>query len=791
MTNRLAHRRRRSLALVAGGLIAALNPGLARADEPSVAEASPTGETRRFALVVGVNATRSAKQAPLRFADDDAARMAELLEEAGVDVTLLTSFDRDSQETYPDLVKRAEQPTPAGLKRAWKQLRARMAKVDGPTELVIYYSGHGDVGTDGKGFLTLEGGKLDRRDLFTELVGRSTADYNHLLIDACKSEELVLSRGGGWKPDRTHQDYSREVTDYLDRNQLAAHPNTGVILAASVDQQTHEWARYRGGVFTQQLISALRGGGDLNGDGRVEYSEIGAFVSAANSGVTDRRAKLGVVVRPPARDERAPVLVHDNVADQRVLLFAGGDRRHYVVEDRRGVRVADLRRAGGSPGYLRVPDGDLFLSRDAGKAGTREEAMVVAAAGGVTLVPRLAFKVAEQQPRGALDEALRDGLFTVGYGREYYLGYADQAGLLAVEDPEWEVRVWKKVDGEMVEVARIEGNEGEVEVEKTEAPATPEGPASPVEREVVVVETETTYGDDDWHWGRTWGGLSLGTEYTPFTPEGSIRLNPRRVVGNQFEGFGGSGYAQALRGFDARWWVFGARDAKDYPRWEGYFRTGYTQGSANFLPASDADGFQQDDPTKLEYFTVPLFFGGNVYAVRRFPIRPYAGFGAGFDILSVDYSRFQRSNFADVSLRIGFELHAGVDIRITNWFGVVGEVRQLWSARRRISGLPDYSNEGLTIVTGLRFNVPLSKKDARRRRKKTKVTTTTVERTRTPDPMPAPSDVPPPPAPMGESAEPFPAPKAPEAAPPPPPTIEVMPVAPPGAPAPGPEAPPR
>ena len=95
------------------------------------------------------------------------------------------------------------------------------------------------------------------------------------------------------------------------------------MLAHSADQQTHEWERWQGGIFTHELVSGLRGAADLNGDGAIEYSELGAFISAANSGVSDPHARLEVAVRPPRGDERAPLIAHDRVTEQRVLLFAG------------------------------------------------------------------------------------------------------------------------------------------------------------------------------------------------------------------------------------------------------------------------------------------------------------------------------------------------------------------------------------------------------------------------------------------------------------------------------------
>jgi hypothetical protein len=710
----------------------------------------------RFALVIGSNETQSKEQQPLRFADDDAARIAELWLELDAEVELLTVFDQASQARFPTLVKRAEQPTQVQLEAAWARLLSKMqeAKAAGrELELLIYYAGHGDVGPDGQGFLTLANGDaLTRNDLFGKLLGASPADHNHVIVDACRSEQFVLSRGE-WQPDRGPTDYGESVREYLDGNHLGAHPNTGVVLAHSVDQQTHEWEHWEGGVFTHQLISGLRGGADINGDGRIEYSELGAFVSAANSGVGDRRARLEVAVRPPRGDERAPLLVHERVAEQRVLLFAGADAGRYSLEDARGVRLADLNHASGQPAYLRLPSGPIYLYRHDPADGRRiGEAKLASSDAGVIALGRLEFDEPQSDARGPIDDALRTGLFKVAYGSGYYAGYTDQEHLLAVAEPDWEVHVWQRdpETGELVEVARVTGDD------------------TAKANETVVIE-ELEFDDYcEWCWDRTWLSLTVGAEFNVLAPSGNLLLPQNKITANSLPGFDDTGFPAALRGVDVRMGAFSGRSPFRYPFVEGYFRSGYTEGHASFIPADGALGFERGDPTQLDYLSVPLFFGGNFYFPRKWPVRPYGGLGVGFDVMRLRYRRYDAGDYVAAGLRIGFELHGGIDIRISNYFGLFGEVRQLWSARMKTgSGLPDLGNTGFTIISGLKFGIPVgagaaaTNRDGDRRSVKRKVRVvrpaseprveTIVLPAVAPAPAPAPAPVQPVEAPAAEA----------------------------------------
>ncbi len=687
---------------------------------PSEPEA-PAAAVRRFALVIGSNHTLDASQAPLRFADDDAARMAELLVELGVDTELVTHLDRDSQAVFPGLVARAHRPDDAGLQQAYATLLQRMRSAvesGASAELLIYYSGHGDVGPDGQGFLTLDGAKLTRGKLFGDLLARSPAEHNHIIIDACRSEQFVLSRGKDWQPDRASVDLGRSVQEYLDKQHLGGFPNTGVVLAHSADQQTHEWDRYRGGIFTHELVSGLRGGADLNGDGSIEYSEMGAFVSAANHGVSDPRARLEVVVRPPANDERRPLLEHGELESNRLLLFGPGDQHHYTVEDARGVRLADLRPSGERHGYLRLPDGELFVQRRTSPK-DRAEAQVTSSERGVLFAHALGYEAAPSGARGSLDQAFRRGLFTTPFGPGYYNGYTAQRGMLALAQPQWQGPTFEAHSGALTRATdTTDTTIAEDADQDDDQDDDDDHDVVRVDEDGITIIKHRDDDDDDdddgnpldhFRDGDSWGGLFFGVVTTPFSPTGDVSTAQRRVTANDMRACLAPERAagcRQVRGFDLRWQLFRVSSSprSRFPRAMVYFRSGYEAGRRTF---GRSGGLMTGDADTLSYVSVPLFVAGNVYLFERFPLRPYAGLGMGLDIIRLDYMRHNASALVDVVARPGFELHAGLEFRMTNYVSLTGEVKQQWSARKKVAGVPDFANEGVTFITGIAIGFPL------------------------------------------------------------------------------------
>ena len=339
-------------------LVLALVLGLPVAPDARADGATAPDKTlARFAIVIGNNRAEAAGTTSLRYADDDAVATHELLTEAGVDSWLLARLDPDSQRLHPGL-------TPAGLPRVAdldtaldtlsERMRARAAR-GAVVELLIFYSGHGDV-DHGEGFVVFEDRRLTRTMLYA-LLARSPAAYNHVFIDACKSYFLAFDRGPGGRREAYAGAFAAEAVP-------AALANTGFVLSTSSGRDSHEWERLQAGILSYEVRSALRGAADTDGDGRVTYAELGAFLTNANQEISNARYRPEFTVRPPAKNLHQEVLRWGMPAAA-ALRVAAGCIGHFYVETARGVRLLDAHPAARQALQLHVPDErPLFVRRN-------------------------------------------------------------------------------------------------------------------------------------------------------------------------------------------------------------------------------------------------------------------------------------------------------------------------------------------------------------------------------------------------------------------------------------------
>lgn len=417
---------------LAGGCRGGVLLGLALVAWAMPASASVDDAPAVFAVHVGVNLPPPGARLPaLRYADDDAVRFAAFSQSFARRSWTLTVLDEESARRHPGAVGTTRAPNRRGIEDTLAELSGALdeARLEGRrTVLLFSYSGHGVVSGAGVGLALLDG-VLDRSFL-SERLAALPADEVHLFLDACHAEGLVDARGvileegsaslAPAAPDAASQAFDR---DFFER-----HPHVGAVLAASADQETHEWSRLEAGVFTHEVLSALRGPADVNGDGRVAYSELAAFVAAANRQVKDQKAVPRLITRPP-RLRPGAVLVDQRWLSGEAFLVGGGEGLgHFYVERDDGLRVLDAHPDPGQPFSVAVPAGaKLWLRTD------DAEASFSPADGERVAVADLGLAAADTRSRGSVASSLHEGLFQASYGPAYYAGWVDSQGLVPVD----------------------------------------------------------------------------------------------------------------------------------------------------------------------------------------------------------------------------------------------------------------------------------------------------------------------------------------------------------------------
>ena len=385
--------------------------------------ASAAPERVAYALILANNASTDPKQAPLRYADDDGARYYELFAPRTRETVLLSVLDAETQSLHPGLASKTRPPTRAALQEALGRLNARMAedqaRGDNPV-LYFVFTGHGKRGPAGEGTVNLLDGAFTRTDLYEKVIAPSRASFLHLIVDACDSYFLVNSRGAlPVAPARIEA-----VKSLLATRELSRYPHVGAVLSTTREQESHEWSAIRSGVFSHQVRSALAGAADVNADGRVEYSELQAFVAAANQGVEDVRGRLDVSIQPPALDRATPLVDLGGEPRLGFLLLPTGLEGRLWVEDARGLRVMELHKDRERSVVLGLPLGRGYHLRATG----REAPFQLSRAGAVVDATGLSWRDNAFAARGAVEDAFRDKLFSVPFGPHFYNGYMASLG---------------------------------------------------------------------------------------------------------------------------------------------------------------------------------------------------------------------------------------------------------------------------------------------------------------------------------------------------------------------------
>ncbi|MFP2924476.1 caspase domain-containing protein [Pyxidicoccus sp. 3LG] len=286
--------------------------GEVRAVEPS---------SRRVAVVVGSNSAVLGRAA-LRYAHDDARRVAEVLTQVG--------------EFPPEDVELLLDPAPEGVLAALDRKLARLRETPGQTLLLFFYSGHADQQA-----LYPQGAPLQLAAL-KQRIESPDATVRLGIIDAC--------RGGGWtqaKGLHAEAPFALEVPLNVQ--------STGSVLIASSSglENAHETEALEGSFFTHHLVAGLRGAADVAGDGEVSLVE--AFTYAKQLTIRDTAVFADRLQHPSfdmnlrGRDDLALtrvetggsiVVLHQRRGPLQVVLTSTGRSVMEVPEGERQVKVA-------------------------------------------------------------------------------------------------------------------------------------------------------------------------------------------------------------------------------------------------------------------------------------------------------------------------------------------------------------------------------------------------------------------------------------------------------------------
>lgn len=269
---------------------------------------------------------------PLRFADNDAKRVRDVMVSLG-------GVDRDNA-FY--LVEPSKSALFGAIERAKAvALRHRAHEVT----LLFYFSGHGD-----KDALHLDGERVLVSELSAKL-GEVPAGLRIAVTDACRA-----TREKGFSES---EPFSISAT-------MIPQASGQVWLHASSDgEAAQESDELQGAIFTQAWLSGLRGAADANGDARVTLDESFAF---AHSQTMIRSAKSsGVMQKPEAivnLHETAPVVLTQTAARMATIALPPGRDTHFLIYSAGAKSVlSELWSAPDRALRLRVPPGRYVVQR--------------------------------------------------------------------------------------------------------------------------------------------------------------------------------------------------------------------------------------------------------------------------------------------------------------------------------------------------------------------------------------------------------------------------------------------
>ena len=232
---------------------------------PSDGPAEELEEGRRYALVVGVQDYKGTALGSLRYCDNDAAGLAEVLGQRGYRVTLMTRPEYKARDR-DDLL-----PTADNIRDNLQALLRNRKPAD---TVLVAFAGHGEqLKKDGKMYFLPAKCDLDRPETLIgldevyALLKDNPAGGKALIVDACRNDPLA-GRGGG-----------SEKLESVTRPELPEPPGgTVALFSCSKDQVAYESDALKHGFLFHFVIEGLEGKAANKKDGRITWLGLAKHV---------------------------------------------------------------------------------------------------------------------------------------------------------------------------------------------------------------------------------------------------------------------------------------------------------------------------------------------------------------------------------------------------------------------------------------------------------------------------------------------------------------------------------
>ena len=220
-------------------------PTVTLPSEPATGSATPaTPHPHAYGILVGTN-EGGAGQQKLRYAEDDARKIAQVFRELGrfdgADMRVLTHPD-------PDAVLRE-------IGEVGKKLAEHAARNE-QAVFVFYYSGHAKANAFSLGQSELP------IALLRERLSKLPTTLTLVVLDACQSGQFARIKGAEPAADFSFNSVSRLTTKGL-----------AVMASSSAQELSQESDELKSSYFTHHLLVGLRGAADGDGDGKVSLDE--------------------------------------------------------------------------------------------------------------------------------------------------------------------------------------------------------------------------------------------------------------------------------------------------------------------------------------------------------------------------------------------------------------------------------------------------------------------------------------------------------------------------------------